>query len=130
MSPEPLVLLHLWGVPSRSVPGAVLRMASQRRALRRVPGLRFAKLLGTGSGRTFTPRDADPRRWGLLTVWDDARGADAFADGPVVGSWRRIADEECTARLRTLSARGRWSGREPFGRPSPERWDGPVAALT
>ena len=124
------MLLHLWGVPSSAVPGAVLRMATQRRQLRPVPGLRFAKLLGTGSGRTFTPRDADPRRWGLLTVWDDERNAAAFATGPVIDSWRRIADEEWSARLRPLSARGSWSGREPFGRPAPERWTGPVAALT
>ena len=128
MKAEPLVQLHLWDVPSTAVPGAVLRMAAQRWHLRQVPGLRFAKLLGTGSGRTFTPRDADPRRWGLLTVWDDASAADAFAEGRVIRSWRRIADEEWTARLRPLSARGRWSGREPFGRPAPERWTGPVAA--
>src|SRR3978361_1701569 len=95
-SSGPLALLHLWGGPSTAVPGAVPRMATQRRPLRRVPGLRFAKLLGTGSGRTFTPRDADPRRWGLLTVWDDARTADAFAEGRVVGAWRRIAAEQWT----------------------------------
>ena len=130
MSTEPLVQLHLWSVPSTAVPGAVLRMATQRRHLRRVPGLRFAKLLGTGSGRTFTPRDADPRRWGLLTVWNDDRAADAFAEGRVIGAWRQSADEEWTARLRPLSTRGRWSGQEPFGRPAPERWTGPVAALT
>ena len=32
--------------------------------------------------------------------------------------------------LRPLSARGRWSGREPFGRPGGGRWEGPVAAVT
>jgi len=108
----------------------VLRMATERTALRRTPGLRFAKLLGTGSGRTFTPRDADPRRWGLLAVWDDDAAAAAFAGGSVVRRWQRIAGEEWTARLRPLSARGRWSRREPFGRPAPARWDGPVAAIT
>src|SRR6059058_1423630 len=111
MSTESLVQLHFWTVPSSAVPGAMLRMATQRRALRRVPGLRFAKLLGTGSGRTFTPRDADPRRWGLLTVWSDDRCADAFAEGRVITAWQRMADEEWTARLRPLSSRGRWSGR-------------------
>jgi heme-degrading monooxygenase HmoA len=127
---DPVVTLHVWGVPGRAVPAALLRMAADRRPLRRTPGLRFAKLLGTGSGRTFTVRDADPRRWALLTVWDDDAAAGAFADGDVVRRWRRLADEEWTARLRPLAARGRWSRREPFGRPARQRWDGPVAALT
>ena len=29
-----------------------------------------------------------------------------------------------------LSSRGRWSGREPFGGPTPRPWDGRVAAVT
>lgn len=127
--PRP-VTLHLWGVTGRHVPAALLHMAVDRPALRRCPGLRFAKLLGTGHGRTFTPRDADPRRWGLLAVWDDDAAADAFAEGPVVRRWRRIAEEQWAARLRPLSARGRWSRREPFGRPEPQPWDGPVAVIT
>jgi hypothetical protein len=105
-------------------------MATDRPRLARTPGLRFAKLLGTGSGRTFTVRDADPRRWGLLAVWDDDDAAAAFAAGPVPGAWRRFADEEWTARLEPLAARGRWSRQEPFGRPEPRPWSGPVAAVT
>jgi hypothetical protein len=87
-------------------------------------------LLGTGSGRTFTIRDADWRRWGLLAVWNDAEAADRFERGAVTGRWRDLAGEEWTARLRPLAARGRWSRQEPFGRPAPTGWDGPVAALT
>ncbi len=45
------------------MPLALLRMGYERLSLRSVPGLRFAKLLGTGDGRTFTLRDADPRHW-------------------------------------------------------------------
>jgi hypothetical protein len=126
----PLVTLHLWGVPRRAVPRAVLHMATDLLPLRRTPGLRFAKLLGTGSGRTFTVRDADPLRWGLLAVWDDAAAADAFEAGPVPGAWRRFADEQWAARLEPLAARGRWSRREPFGEPQPRPWPGPVAAVT
>ncbi len=128
--PPGVVTLHLWGVPGRAVPRAALRMATLRPALARTPGLRFAKLLGTGDGRTFTVRDADPRRWGLLAVWDDDAAADALDGGPVGASWRRVADEEWAVRLRPLAARGLWSGREPFGSPRPQRWDGPVAAVT
>ena len=126
----PLTILHVWGVPGRAVPAALLRMAADRRPLRRTAGLRFAKLLGTGSGRTFTVRDADPRRWALLAVWDDDAAADAFEGSAVRRRWRRLAEEEFTARLRPLAARGRWSRREPFGSPTPQRWDGPVAAIT
>ncbi|WP_231502736.1 monooxygenase [Blastococcus sp. URHD0036] len=103
-------------------------MATDRGRIRRTPGLRFAKLLGTGSGRTFTVRDADPRRWGLLAVWDDEAAATRAA--PVTDGWRAFADEEWSAHLRPLAARGLWSRQEPFGRPDPTRWDGPVAAVT
>lgn len=130
MTAKRLATLHVWGVPGRSVPGALLRMATDRRRVRRSPGLRFAKLLGTGSGQTFTVRDADPRRWALLAVWDDERSAAAFERGDVVARWQRIADEQWSARMRPLAARGRWSRVEPFGAPWPQRWNGPVAAVT
>jgi hypothetical protein len=125
-----LVTLHLWGVPSHAVPRAVFHMAADRVPLLRTPGLRFAKLLGTGSGRRFTPRDADPRRWGILAVWENESAATTFDHGDVVRKWRRFAHEEWSAQLRPLSARGRWSGQEPFGHPSPQPWAGPVAAVT
>src|SRR5213082_2693232 len=85
--------------------------------LRRTPGLRFAKLLGTGDGRTFTVRDADPLRWGLLAVWDDEGAAARFASGPTSRGWDRLARERLDVALRTIASRGRWSGREPFGDP-------------
>ncbi|MCV2491080.1 monooxygenase [Geodermatophilus sp. YIM 151500] len=122
--------MHLWRVPTGAVPRALGRMATGPLRLRRAPGLRFAKLLGTGSGRTFTVRDADPRRWALLSVWDDAAAAEAFRHGPLVAGWRRIAEEEWSAELAPLAARGRWSRREPFGAPVPRPWDGTVAAVT
>jgi hypothetical protein len=127
---EPVVTLTLWGVGRGQVPAAVLRMGLDRRPLRRTPGLRFAKLLGTGDGRTFTLRDADPRHWGLLAVWDDAAAAGRFEAGPVPRAWARIADERLTVTMAPLTSRGRWSGAEPFGTPTPRRVAGPVAAVT
>ena len=125
-----VVTLHLWGVPSSSVPGAVIRLGLHRYLLRRSGGPVFAKLLGTGDGRTFTMRDADPRHWGLLATWPSAAAAREFEDGPVPRSWRRIATEQLRVALRPLSSRGEWSHRRPFGEPAAGRHDGPVAAVT
>jgi len=132
-------VLTLWGVAPRAVPAATLRMALDRRHLRRFPGLRFAKLLGTGDGRTFTWRDADPLHWGLLTVWDDEPARQRFASGPTHRAWDRIARERLDVVLRPLSSRGRWSGHTPFddAGPAGERPitgspgnAGPVASIT
>ena len=125
-----LVTLHLWRVPATRVPAALLRMGLDRPRVRRTPGVRFAKLLGTGDGRTFTPRDADATRWGLLTTWSDAGAARAFEGSPVAAGWRALADETWRVELAPVAARGRWSGREPFGDPTPTRTQGPVAAVT
>ena len=126
-----LVTLHLWRVAPGAVPRALARMGLDRARVRRTPGLRFAKLLGTGDGRTFTVRDADPLRWGLLATWADAEAARRFAaDSAVTRAWRSIADETFRIDLRPTASRGSCSGREPFGDPAPSRGDGPVAAIT
>ena len=125
-----LVTLHLWRVPARAVPQALLRMGLDRARVRRTPGIRFAKLLGTGDGRTFTTRDADPTRWGLLSTWADVDAAADFERSPVALAWGGLARETWRVDMRPVVARGRWSGREPFGDPEPARTSGPVAAVT
>jgi hypothetical protein len=122
--------MTLWGVDRLRVPAATARMALDRRHLRRTPGLRFSKLLGTGDGRTFTPRDADPRHWGLLAVWDDPASAAAFTGGPIGRAWQRLDAEQLLIVMSPVASRGSWSGQKPFGDPVPRKVDGPVAAIT
>ena len=127
-----MVLLQAFELSRPAVPAALLRAAVDPRRLRHgSPRPGFAKVLGTADGRTFSPRDADLSRWVVLTVWDDAADADRFtAAHPTARAWSRLARRTVTLRLRPLSSRGRWSGREPFaGAPLPS-YDGPVAALT
>ncbi|WP_238420570.1 monooxygenase [Gordonia sp. 'Campus'] len=146
----PTVELRVWGV-DRVIP-ALGRMSSGRRALRRTPGLRFAKLLGTGTSRTFTLDSADLRHWAALTVWHDEAAARAAADSPVLRRWQDSSTEELRVTMRPLRSKGRWSRVDPFGSdPSTRsnhtttnqttsnhtttgdagpRWTGPVAALT
>lgn len=125
-----LVTVHLWRIPASRVPAALVRMGRDRGRVRRTPGARFAKLLGTGDGRTFTVRDADPLRWGLLATWVDPAAAAAFERSAVVRSWEDDAVESCRVDLHPIAARGRWSGRAPFGDPASERVRGPIASIT
>jgi hypothetical protein len=125
------VTLHLWRVTPWRVPWAVARMGVDRWRLRGTAGLQFAKLLGTGDGRTFRPGDADLRLWGLLAVWDDADAARAFEAHRTPRGWRRIAEQEWRGDLGCLRSRGEWAGRTPFlPRADLQGWSGPVASLT
>jgi hypothetical protein len=127
----PFVTLHVWRVPRRSVPHALVRMALDRRRLRATPGVRFAKLLGTGTGTGdgFSPTDADPTRYAALVVWDAAAAAEGFDGTPVARAWERIAEGRLRIDLSPLASRGRWSGIEPFGAPQGTA-EGVVLALT
>jgi hypothetical protein len=125
-----LVTLHVWRIPRAAVPGALTRMAIHPWRLRRLPGVRFARLLGTGTGTGFGPGDADLTRWAALIVWDSPAAAAGFAATPVGRSWARIARATVRIELRPLASRGEWSGRRPFGEPAGGPASGPVLALT
>jgi len=127
------VTLHLWTVAPQAVPGALARMALDRMHLARTPGARFSKMMGTGDGRTFTVRDADPLRWAAVVAWDSPAAADDFEASRTARAWRRLATERLAVRLRPLTSRGQWSGREPFGpadTTAAQAHDGPVASIT
>jgi hypothetical protein len=130
VSVPPLVTLHVWRVPRRALPRVLLRMALDPRRLRAMPGVRFAKVLGTGTGNGFGPGDADLTRWTALTVWDDEAAAARFDAGPLARAWGRIAVSSARIDLTPVVSRGSWSGVEPFGAPAGGAIDGPVLALT
>ena len=60
------------------------------RALRAVPGLRFAKVLGTADGATFSARGTDLRHWALVTAWDSPELADDFAEFLTLDAYRLL----------------------------------------
>lgn len=129
-STSPVVTVHIWGVRNRAIPGALWRMATGRTKIQRSRGLRFAKLLGTGSGETFSLREADPHHWALIAAWDDAADARVFELGSMVTAWDSHAYEKARFVLSPIHSRGRWAGQEPFGPGSKPATAGPVAAIT
>ncbi|SCL18270.1 hypothetical protein GA0074692_0359 [Micromonospora pallida] len=125
-----LVTLHVWRVGRTDLPRVLPRMAFGPRRLRATDGVRFAKLLGTGTGDGFGPGDVDPTRWAALTVWASAEAAAGFDTSPVGRSWARLARAAVRLDLRPMSSRGEWSGRRPFGDPAWPAAPGPAAATS
>ena len=124
------VRLDITRVKSRHILIAFSLMARQRLSMRKLPGLTFYKLMGTGSGRTFTVRDADLNHWCVLSVWETQEDSLAYLTSKPARQWRKIALTEANIELEPLSAKGTWAKKSPFGNPVPEKWDGLTAALT
>ncbi len=126
-----LASFHLVRYPRATAPQAFSRMGLDRLPLRRTPGLRFFRLLGTGQGRTMT-LSADLRRWALFAVWEDEPALDAFlATSEVPARWAQLGREAWHVRLEPLRSHGAWGGSNPFeGVRGAARPDDPVAVLT
>lgn len=107
------------------------QMALARLALRREGRLQFWKLCGSGTGEGFTPKP-NWGVWAILAVWpDETTARDGVADSPVWRRWRGRAVESATVYLAPLSARGAWSGVNPFTPgPDPDLANAPLAVLT
>lgn len=129
------VWLDVFGVRGIRRASALAFMATHRRAIRRLPQVRFAKLLGTGSGETFTMRDADPDHWAILTVVDSDLARHSVVTARPFQRWTSISEEAAHIRMRPIASHGSWSGQHPFdgesdAKPVKPDPDQPVASIT
>jgi heme-degrading monooxygenase HmoA len=126
----PLASFHLIRYPRRSAPEGLSRIGLDRPELRRTPGLRFWRLLGTGRGATMTI-GADLRRWALFAVWDDEAALERFLETSAIATrWAQLARERWDVRLTCVRARGAWGGANPLHVSEQAAPSGPVAILT
>jgi hypothetical protein len=128
MNGDLVTVIYFWKIKQRKVGFALLRMALDRGALRRLSGVRFAKMLGTGKGETFTPRDADATRWGALTVIDSSK-LEALDSSKIVKRWRKNSDGEVRYLVDPISSHGLWAKVNPFDYLKSVS-DGEVVAIT
>ena len=123
-----ITTVYFWRTKAIFIPLAILFMASNKIQLKRLSGVTFIKLLGTGKGESFTPKDADPFRWGMLLTINENQ-IDALDKSFVVKSWRKICTSEYRVILKPISSHGLWSGKQPFSLDKFE-WNGKIAAVT
>jgi heme-degrading monooxygenase HmoA len=108
---------------------ALSRLALDRRALGRVPGLEFWRLLGTGRGSATAP-GADLRRTALFAVWSDESACRDFcASHPLALEWQ-AADEHWRTMLRSRGGHGTWRGLAVPDVLERGADDGPLAVIT
>jgi hypothetical protein len=124
--------LHLVREPRWRAPVATARLGTDRLRIRGTPGLRFARLLGTGLGSSTAP-GADLARTALFATWDSAAALARFEEGwfgARLGRVRRRSGEAYAVHLTLLSGHGRWAGRDVLANLAPGESRGPVAVLT
>ncbi len=122
---------HLVRYPRRRIPVELVRFVTQRGALRRSRGLRFARILGSARGRSMS-LSADLSRWALFAVWENEAALEQFlASSPVSAHWHRHGIETWTVALQPLAAHGTWGGADPLGHRHEATADvAPLAVLT
>jgi hypothetical protein len=108
-------------------------MGFDRFFLKRNHSVVFHKSLGTGLGKSFTPRDANPHVWGLLVVLDkgaDLESLERFDLSRTPRLWRKFVIAEKRIVMSPMSSHGKWAGFEPFHSDSSLRHEGKIAAIT
>ncbi len=124
-----ITVLYFWKIPTKRIPRALYFMATQKAQLKKVPGVNFVKVLGTGRGETFTPADADVHRWGFLVTIDE-KFLSQFDESDIIQRWRKGSHSEFRAVLEPISSHGKWSRQEPFTPTAFDRENIQIAAIT
>jgi len=123
-----MTVIFFWRIKPLALPIAILNMAINKLLLKRIQGVEFVKLLGTGKGESFTPKDADQFRWGILVTLQKTT-LQNLENSFVFKVWRMISTNQYRATLKPISSHGLWSKQAPFLIEKFE-WNGKVAAIT
>lgn len=123
-----ITVVYFWRIKRLALPVAILNMASNKLLLKMDKEISFIKLLGTGKGESFTPKDADQYRWGIL-INTNRNNLTKIEQSIVIRIWRKIATNEYRALLAPISSHGLWSKQQPFVIENFE-WNGKIAAIT
>ena len=81
--------------------------------LSKTRGLKLYKLMGTGK-EGFNPLP-DWSVYGLLQIWENEEAASSFFEtSDLMRSYTKKSDERWTIYMKSITAKGEWSGSNPF----------------
>ena len=123
-----ITVVYFWRIKMVFLPIAIVFMAINKIQLKRLPGISFVKMLGTGKGESFTPKDADPTRWGILVTISENQISN-LDKSFVIRCWQKICKKEYRVILKPISSHGFWSRKQPFSVENFD-WSAKIAAVT
>lgn len=110
----PYVTLSVFRFEGKQQLWAFGQMAYARLKLFNVKGLRFHKLLGSGSGIGFSLKP-DWSKYAFLAVWDSEKEAQDFLNNSwFMRSYRKRSAEIGLFKMVPIKSYGKWSGQDPF----------------
>ena len=128
----PLTTLTLFTLNPGQQRWGLAQMGTSPPTLKKVAGLRFSKLLGSGARNGFGLWP-NFQRYGLMAVWEDAAAAEAFFSAhPLWQNYAARSAELWSVQLSPLKSQGLWDGKTPFDYPTEPlpAAAAPVAVLT
>jgi len=117
-----------------------MRLIQGAAALKDVPGLLFAKVMGSGHGGGFGLRPSGSHQ-GVICLFENEQKAVDFCQGPYASAMVEHAREHWMSSMAVTSARGQWDGQAwsetqddcliaPVVQSEPESEGGLIAVLT
>ena len=98
--------------------------------LRKVDGLSFYRLMGSGKGRGFNPLP-DWSVYCLIQVWESEEVAEVFFNSSdLIKRYNERTDELFTLYMKNISAGGTWVGKNPFEKAADLDLNVPIAIIT
>ena len=98
--------------------------------LRKVDGLSFYRLMGSGKGRGFNPLP-DWSVYCLIQVWESEEVAEVFFNSSdLIKRYNERTDELFTLYMKNISAGGTWVGKNPFEKAADLDPNAPIAIIT
>lgn len=126
---QEIVSITFFEYPKRNRWWAFNQMQKAVSPIRRVEGVSFFKLMGTGGGFGFSIKP-DFRTYALLLVWKNADFARKYSESEIYKRFSQQCLSNFTYWMRCVQCQGRWNGKQPFAVTATAKSQEPLMVIT